>query len=73
MKTALQELKSKLIELDEMGADVVSIEQLIHNVDILIEKEKQQIEEAYRNGAVDGSIRNKSAELYYNEKYGGEK
>ena len=70
MKTPMQELIKELKDLQE-SLDPYGLHDAIEFAESMLEKEKQQIVNAYTSNSM---IRTKSkAEEYYNETYGGNK
>jgi hypothetical protein len=71
MKTAVKELYERLWETDKDKFTWIAI------LDDILEKEKEQIVNAYKEGCFDGGFFDEKwdeerAEEYYNETYGGE-
>ena len=72
MKTAVKELYERLWETDKDKFTWIAI------LDDILEKEKEQIVNAYKEGCFDGGFFDKKwdevrAREYYNETYGGDK
>ena len=72
MKTAVKELYERLWETDKDKFTWIAI------LDDILEKEKEQIVNAYKEGCSDGGFFDKKwdevrAEEYYHETYGGDK
>jgi len=72
MKTAVKELYERLWETDKDKFTWIAI------LDDILEKEKEQIVNAYKKGCLDGGFFDKKwdevrAREYYNETYGGDK
>jgi hypothetical protein len=71
MKTAVKELYERLWETDKDKFTWIAI------LDDILEKEKEQIVNAYKEGCYDGGFFDEKwdeerAKEYYNETYGGE-
>ena len=71
MKTAVKQLYERLWETDKDKFTWIAI------LDDILEKEKEQIVNAYKKGCFDGGFFDEKwdevrAEEYYNETYGGE-
>lgn len=70
-ETALVKLRNDLRALNEQGVEVVSIEQLLHNIAFLIEKEKSQLAAAWDCGIAAPELKPEwTFEDYYNSVYG---
>jgi hypothetical protein len=72
-QTAMQELIQRLKALHENHFGEVGLEISIEIASQLLEKEKEQIEDAYWEGGIDVPMNGKRCQQYYNETYGDDK
>jgi type 1 glutamine amidotransferase len=77
MKTAMQELHEWAVDKWSDPSRLISLYEVVNKIGEMLQKEKEQIVNAYKEGCFDGGFFDEKwdeerAEEYYNETYGGE-
>ena len=69
MKTAMQELHKHFIDEWSSPSDFWNPSKVIDKVESMIEKEKEQIKDAYNDAYFGDAYKYKDSEEYYNQTY----